>query len=124
MSQMHTIEELNKMTNWQIDAVIAKDIEGWKEAFGHNGMGIPPNGGISNLPRYCASRNTIIDAVREWCGEDEQRQEAFLETLVDVVDPNILTRMGNPIPGMHQLLTAPARDMSIALVLAAEKGAE
>ena len=68
---------------------------------------------ICFLPRYCADRNIITELVRKWCGEDTERKKAF-------------TRAWISITGLigYDYLTASARDMSIALVMAVKGGSK
>ena len=127
---LYNIETLQKMSNWQIESIIAKDLLGWKAAHGHNGYVVTPDGQPSTVPALCTNGDAARQVVQEWCGEDLKRMHYFCKALDDVIWKEGIEELWDSAEKVDsayihnlerlRIRTATARDLSMALVLATQ----
>ena len=114
-----TLEELRALSDSRLEFAVARTM-GWTNVGNiatQDGSWMagtrPGSDDLENIPDYATDLNAITAAVREWCGEDYMRQLQFSMELKHVINPE---RPHIAFP----YITATARDLSMALVLAAQ----
>ena len=115
-----TLDQIRTMSDRELDRYIAEQILGHTVRSTMLGIAVwtnlaeDPGQEADKLPRYTNDLNEINDAVMAWCGEDRNKQEAFVKEM------DYLTRYADSIiQWTYKEITAPARTRCEALVLAA-----